>query len=173
MKQKSFGLLTIAFVSLLTFSAFKHHTFSYQVKTCMNTTDGSSGELLEQQTATFQKAKNKTSPPTYTINGAKSPLRCKLNQTCLEVYADAGMPDPFQNLSLYKLTSSKTGRTLTMINDGSNNSTWIPMQIPQVEPGKYKVYLGGTVTAGEYAFVDKTTTATNGNVTVWAFGIDQ
>ena len=172
MKQKTFGLLTIAFVCLLTFSAFRHNTFSYQIKTCMVTTDGSSGELLDQQTAAFQKAKNKTSAPTYTINGAKSPLRCKLNQTCFEVYAGTGMPDPFQNISLYKLTSNKTGRTLTMINDGSNNSTWIPMQVPQVEPGKYKVYLGGAVTAGEYAFVDKTTTTSNGNVTVWCFGID-
>ena len=172
MKQKILGLLTIAFICLLTFSAFRYHSFSYQVKTCMVTTDGSSGELLEQQTATFQKAKNKTSPPNYAISGAKSPLRCKLNQTCFEVYADAGMPDPFQNISLYKLTNSKTGRTLTMINDGSNNSTWIPMQIPQTEPGKYKVYLGGTMTAGEYAFVDKTTTTSTGNVTVWTFGID-
>lgn len=173
MKQKTFGLLTIALVSLLVFSAFRHHTFSYQVKTCRPTTDGTTGELLEQLTATLQKTKGKATAPTYTIIGVKSPIRFKLNETCFEVYADAGMPDPFQNLSLYKLTSSKTGRTLTMINDGSNNSTWIPMQIPQTEPGKYKVYLGGTMTVGEYAFVDKTTTALNGNVTVWTFGIDQ
>ena len=172
MKQKTFGLLTIAFVCLLTFSAFRHNTFSYQVKTCRPTTDGTSGELLEQLTATLQKAKGKSSAPTYTINGVKSSIRFKLNETCFEIYADTGMPDPFQNISLYKLTSSKTGRTLTMINDGSNNSTWIPMQIPQVEPGKYKVYLGGAVTAGEYAFVDKTTTTSNGNVTAWCFGID-
>jgi len=173
MKQKIFGLLTIAFVCLLTFSAFRHHIFSYQVKTCGPTTAGTSGELLEQLTATLQKTKGKPTVPTYTIVGVKSPIRFKLNETCFELYADTGMPDPFQNLSLYKLTSSKTGRTLTMISDGSNNSTWIPTQIPQVEPGKYKVYLGGVVTAGEYAFVDKTTTAPNGNVTVWTFGIDQ
>ena len=172
MNQKTIRLVTIAFVCLLTFSAFRHHFFSYQVKTCMPTTDGTSGELLEQLTATLQKTKGKSTAPTYTTNGVKSPIRFKLNETCFEVYADTGMPDPFQNISLYKLTSSKTGRTLTMINDGSNNSTWIPMQIPQVEPGKYKVYLGGAVTAGEYAFVDKTTTTSNGNATAWCFGID-
>ena len=172
MKQKIFGLSTIAFICLLTFSAFRYHNFSYQLKTCGPTTAGVSGELLEQLTATPQKTKGKSTAPTYTINGVKSPIRFKLNETCFEINADTGMPDPFQNIFLYKLTSSKTGRTLTMINDGSNNSTWIPTQIPQTEPGKYKVYLGGTITAGEYAFVDKTTTTSSGNVTVWTFGID-
>jgi hypothetical protein len=173
MKQKIFWLLAAAFVCLFTFSAFTHHPFGYQLIACRPTTDGTSGELLEQLTATLQKAKGKSVTSTYLINGSKSPLRFKLNETCLEVLCTTGQPDPFQNITLYKLTTSKTNRTLTITTDGSNNTSWIPMQIPYEESNKWKVIPAAILTVGEYAFVDKTTMTTNGNVVVWTFGIDQ
>jgi len=36
----------------------------------------------------------------------------------------------------------------------------------------YKIVPGAALQPGEYAIVDKTTITTEGNYTVWAFGID-
>jgi len=173
MKQKPFVLLTVVTICLITFSAYRHRPFNYQVLTCYNPENGASGELLEQMTATPQKAKGQIKDPTYAIPGTKSQVRCKLNQICFEITSTAGESNPNQSFSLYKLTGNKTSRTLTMITDVTNNTTGILLQIAASEAGKYKVFPVGPMTVGEYAFLDKSTTQSNGNVTVWTFGIDQ
>ncbi len=168
MKQKFFLPAIVAIVCLTLFSAFKHTAFSYVVISCSTGYDGQ----LEQANASLQKAKGKqTTSPTYTIEGTRSAKRIPINQTCFQVLSGAGQGDPFQYVSLYKLTVGKTNRSFTVNNDGAANSAWIPVQMP-LDGDKYKVYLSKNLDKGEYAFIDKSTTAADGSMKIWVFGID-
>jgi hypothetical protein len=168
MKQKFFHPAIVGIVFLTFFSAFKHTAFSYVVTSCSTGYDGQ----LEQANASLQKTKGKqTTSPTYTIEGTKSVKRIPINQTCFQVLSGPGQSDPFQYVSLYKLTVGKTNRSFTVNNDGSANSAWIPVQMP-LDGDKYKVYLSKSLTQGEYVFIDKSTTTADGSMKIWAFGID-
>lgn len=170
MKHKSFRIATTMIACFVMFSAFKHTPPSYLVVSC-----GPNGQIgqLDPAVATLQKAKGKSSTAsTYSIDGAKSTRRIKLSEICFQVRTSAGQPDPFMYVSLYKLSAGKNNRSFTINNDGSYNPSMIPMQIPMMEANIYKVYLGGTVTEGEYVFVDKSTTSVDGKLSVWVFGID-
>jgi hypothetical protein len=168
MKHNFFYSAIVGVACLIQFSGFKHAAFSYVVMSCSTGYDGQ----LEEATASLQKAKGKQATyPTYTIEGTRSAKRIPINQTCFQVLSGPGQSDPFQYVSLYKLTAGKTNRTLTLNNDGSPNSTWIPVQMP-LDGDKYKVYLSKNLDKGEYAFIDKSTTAADGSMKIWEFGID-
>jgi len=170
MKRKSFRISMIVIACLIMFSAFKFNSLPYLVVSC--SPDGQI-QQLEPAMATLQKAKGKPSTAsTYSIDGIKSTRRFRLNELCFQVHSGAGQSDPFMYITLYKLSVGKTNRSFTINSDGSYNPSMIPMQIPLMEANKYKVYLGGSVTEGEYVFVDKSTITSDGKISVWAFGID-
>lgn len=130
---------------------------------------------LELSTAVFQKPKGKTTTTSsYTISGTKSSIRLKIAEAVFEIISDqsTGTLNPSYYISLYKLNTGKTNRTLTTNNDGSANSSTIQISIVSIEQLMYRISVNGAILPGEYAFVDKTTTMADGNVTVWTFGID-
>ena len=179
MKQKITGLVTIAFICLFTFSAFKHNSMNYQVVYCgLNSGGTLTGGLLEQTTGTLQKGKGKSTGSTYSIQGTRaSTQRFKIGDQCFQVVSATGQPEPSAYISLYKLTVEKTTRSFTISTDGSASSGLIPVQLISITTGSpdYKVFLGpgASLFPGEYVFIDKSTITTDGKINVWAFGIDQ
>ena len=177
MKKKIFRLVIIAFICLFTFSAFKHHSFYYQVIGCGVNAAGVTGETLEQATATLQKGKGKSTVSTYSFQGTRAlTQRFKIGDQCLEVVAFTGQSNPTGMVSLFKLTVGKTNRSFSITNDGTTASGEISFQLTPVDgsPGHFKVFLGpgATLFQGEYVFADRSTITTDGKINVWAFGID-
>jgi hypothetical protein len=128
---------------------------------------------LEKITAVYQKPKGKTTTTSvYTIAGTKSPIRLKIAEAVFEVFSDQSTStlNPSLYISLYKINSGKNNRTLTMTPEGSDVMS-VPINI-QTEPYSYRVIATVAMLPGEYAFIDKTTTTTEGNLTIWTFGID-
>lgn len=129
---------------------------------------------LENTTAVYQKPKGKSTNSVYTISGSKSAVRLKIAEAVFQTISDqsTGTLNPSLYLSLYKLSSGKSNRTLTISPDGSNDAMLLPVSIVQTYPLYYRISVNVAILPGEYAFVDKTTTASDGNVSVWTFGID-
>jgi hypothetical protein len=76
-------------------------------------------------------------------------------------------------ISLYKLSSGKTSHSFTINTDGSTNAALIPLNfIPAETRVNTKIMSAQALIPGEYAFVDRSTIAADGNITVWTFGID-
>jgi hypothetical protein len=127
----------------------------------------------EKTTATYTPPKGKSTSADYTIAGAKSSKRLRIEQAVFNAYPDesSNTLNPSLYIFLYKVSVGKASRTLTMNPDGSS-----PMYIPATitRPDGYTIRISPAVAMlpGEYVIVDKTTTTANGNVTVWTFGID-
>jgi len=161
-------LLAIVMVIICSFAS---KPFAYMIGYCDEM--GHFGKL-DIKTALLSKAKGKTTSSTYTIDGIRADRRIKLTDVCFQVQPDetTGKLNPNLYVSLYKLSVDRKNRSFTVNNDGSNNPMMIPISIEAIDVYSYKVILGVALLQGEYAFIDKTTTTADGNVTVWTFGID-
>ena len=127
----------------------------------------------EKATAVYQKPKGKATSNDYIISGAKSSVRLKIIQTNFYANADESTAslNPSLYISLYKVSSGKTSRTLSMTAD-EGGAMWIPINISKPDAYSIRITPGIAMQPGEYVFVDKTTTTAEGNFTVWGFGID-
>jgi|KBSSwiS6_1023812.scaffolds.fasta_scaffold01433_4 hypothetical protein len=167
MKYKIFLLATIAFAC-----SFITKPFAYNFIT-VDPLTGGDGTKPEKITAIFQKPKGKVTSNSYLISGTKSAVRLKIKEAIFNAYPDKSSStlDPSLYIMLYKVAVGKTDRSLTMNADGSS-AMYIPVTI--TKPDGYTIRISPSVAMlpGEYAFVDKTTTTTDGNVIVWTFGID-
>ena len=155
--------------------AFVSKPFAYTLS-AVDPAKGAVKAKLEQSTAVLQtKGKTSTTSSSYTISGAKFVIRLKINETVFQSLSDqtTGTLNPADYINLYKLSIGKTNRTFAINNDGSTNTMLIPLVFASYEPPFiYRVAPANGLAPGEYAFIDKSTTTTIGNVTVWTFGID-
>lgn len=140
-------------------------------------TDGDltgSGQInLEQSSATYQTGKGKTTAPVISISGLRSNYRFGSGMILkFRTHYDSGPmpPDglvlhPYNDVMLYKFNVDKRNRT---------SATPIQILFTAVDNVTYRIDIAGGIvlSKGEYAFVDKTTVTSTGNVTVWCFGID-
>ena len=121
---------------------------------------------LQMATATYQKAKGKT-PEKYTIAGTRSAIRIKMSDTFFAAdLSQSSSTDISSNAELYKLSSDASNRyyspaSSTKISFTTKGTGTI-----------VRIIISATLSSGEYAFIDKTTITSTGNVTVWTFGID-
>ena len=58
------------------------------------------------------------------------------------------------------------------MNTDGGSTSMIPISFTMIDQLSRRIVVSGDILPGEYAFVDRTTTETGGNVTVWSFGID-
>ena len=167
MKHKIFLMTLIVLVC-----SFMSKPFAYNF-IATNPVTGRDGTKPEKATATYIKPKGKTTSADYTIPGARSSVRLKIEEAVFNAYPDASSETLNSSLYifLYKVSSGKTSRTLTMNPDGSS-TMYIPVTI--TKPGGYISRISPAVAMlpGEYVIVDKTTATADGNYTVWTFGID-
>lgn len=178
MKQKIFLAATILLVSsfvLATKEMTKKITprlFVYQIY-AVDPKEGKVIKKMESLPATYQAPKGKATAATYTIAGAKSIARLRIAQAVFQSDSDpaSGTLDAASYIGLYKLTVGKSNRTFTMNTDGSSTAM-IPVSFTVLDQLSRRILVSGAILPGEYAFVDRTTTETTGNVTVWCFGID-
>ena len=167
MKHKIF-LVTILAIAC----SFITRPFAYYFST-VDPETGQSGRKPEKTTAVYQKPKGKTTTTDYIISGAKSSVRLKIAETNFFVYHDESSTtlNAFLYISLYKLSSGKSTRTLSM-DAGGGGPLWIPVNMGKTNETTYRITPGAAMQPGEYALVDKTTVTAEGNYTVWTFGID-
>ncbi len=174
MKQKLFLLTTtLLSVSILLFS-FLSKPFAYTLS-AIDPARGTIKATLEQSTAVFQKkGKPTATTSSFSINNPKSAVRIKMADAIFQSYSDksTALLGPEDYISLYKLTTSKTGRTFTINSDGTTNSALIPISFAPTDVQVNKISPTQGLIPGEYAFVDRSTTTADGNITVWCFGID-
>ena len=167
MKHKIFIVLVFAIASSFITRPFAYFFSSVDPET------GSSGRKPEKTIAVYQKPKGKATTTDYIISGAKSAVRLKIAETNFFAYADETSTslNAFLYISLYKLSSGKSNRTLA-IDAGGGGPLWIPVNMAKTNETTYKITPGAAMQPGEYALVDKTTITPEGNYTVWTFGID-
>lgn len=128
---------------------------------------------LQPNTAVKQKGKGKTATAvTYLIDGSRSSVRLKFEDSYFNVLSDLQTSNlnPILYIGLYKLTTGKNGRTLVI--DPNSGENVMAFNLSPLDANTQRIIVGATLQSGEYAFVDKTTTTADGNVTVWTFGID-
>lgn len=128
---------------------------------------------LQPNTAVKQKPKGKTSTAvTYLMEGSKSSVRLKFEDSFFDVFSDmqSSSLNPILYIGFHKLTSGKNGRTLVI--DPNSGENVIGFNISPIDANVYRIIVGAALQSGEYAFVDKTTATSEGNMTVWTFGID-
>ena len=167
MKHKLFfALFAIILCSFIT------EPFAYYFST-VDPETGKSGRKPEQTTAVYQKPKGKATTADYIITGTKSSVRLKIAEAIFNAYPDESSTtlDPSLYIALFKLSTGKTNRILSMSSDGGG-ALWIPVNITRPDPYSIRITPGIAMQPGEYALVDRTTKTSEGNVTVWTFGID-
>ena len=164
MKQKLFlSVFVLAFVFVLT--GFGTRTFSYSFGYYDLYTLAKKGDL-EMTTAVYQKAKGKT-PEKYTIAGTRSTIRIKMSDSFFGAdISQSSNTDFSSNAELYKLTSDATNRYYSPASSTKISFT------TKIGGSQVRIIISSTLQSGEYAFVDKTSVTSTGNVTVWTFGID-
>lgn len=169
MKQKFF----LAIILVIAYS-FSIKTFDYTISN-LDPVKGTVKVTMEKSTAMIQtKGKTSTTSSTYTISNAKSLVRIRITDNffqshdMLNSYLSAS-----DYISLYKLNTGKNSRSFTINTDGTNNAAFIPLNFIPTETRAYtNITAKQGLIAGEYAFVDRSTTTADGNITVWCFGID-
>jgi hypothetical protein len=164
MKQKFFlAVFLLAFVFVL--SRFGIRTFVYSFGYYDLYTYAKKGDL-EMTTAVYQKAKGKT-PEKYTIAGTRSGVRVKMSDSFFGAdISQSSNTDFNSNAELYKLTSDASSRYYSPASSPKISFT------TKTGGTLVRIIISSTLQSGEYAFVDKTSTTSTGNVTVWTFGID-
>ncbi|MES1214488.1 MAG: hypothetical protein ABUT20_03140 [Bacteroidota bacterium] len=178
MKDKLILIITIvllsSFVVLPKTEALKLSSvpFAYQFY-AIDVREGKIIKRLESLSAAYQAPKGKATAATYTIAGTKSTARLRIIEATFQSDADpaTGLLDAASYIGLYKLTVGKSNRTFTMNTDGSSTSM-MHLNFTSQDPLSRRITVSGAILPGEYAFVDRTTTETDGKVTVWCFGID-
>ena len=167
MKQKFFLIIILVIAC-----SFITKPFAYNF-IATNPVTGGDGTKPEKTIAIYIKPKGKSTSADYTITGAKSSKRLKIEEAVFKAYPDESSTtlNPSLYIFLYKVSVGKTTRTLTMNPDGGS-AMYIPVTI--TKPDGYTITISPAVAMlpGEYVIVDKTTTTADGNVTVWTFGID-
>jgi hypothetical protein len=163
MEQK---LLTAALILGFSFVllALSPKPLSYSLATFDETT-GKVRTKLEQSSAVPDNNKKSAA---YEISGAKSSVRLKITEAVFQSLSDAATEnmDPADYLSLYKL-SVKKNRAFTM------NEELIAIEFTSISsPNTYRVAPASGLMPGEYAFVDRSSITSSGNITVWTFGVD-
>src|SRR6185503_2525402 len=123
---------------------------------------------------TLQKGKGKNSTTSaYNISGARSSTRLKISQAVFQTESDKATltMNPADYIILYKLTVDKNTRSFTINNDGSSPSL-LATTFTALDYGTHRVAPSSGLVPGEYVFIDKSTTTTDGNFTAWTFGVD-
>jgi len=166
MKHKLFLALAVTICCSFFSKPFVYY-FSYVEE------NGMEGGKPQKTTAVYQKPKGKVTANDYLISGSKSTLRLKITQSNFVAHPDEATTslNPSLYISLYKVSSGKTNRTLSMTPEGSG-PMWLPVNISKVDEYTIRITPGVAMLPGEYVIVDRTTITSEGNYTVWAFGID-
>ena len=170
MKQKILLAITLAIAC-----SFITKPFAFTLA-ALDPARGTVKAILEKSTAMIQtKGKTSTTSSSYIISNTKSPVRIRIGdavfQSALENLNSHLSPSDY--VVLYKLSSGKTNRSFTINTDGTTNAALIPHNfIPGETREKTRIIPAQALSPGEYAFVDRSTTTAEGNVTVWTFGID-
>jgi len=170
MKQKILLAITLVIPC-----SFITRSFSYTISP-LDPKTGLAKGTLEKLTAMIQtKGKTSTTSYSYTIDKATSPIRIKINdaafQSALNSQNTLGNTNDY--ITLYKLSSGKTNRSFTINTNGTTNAALIPISFTPTETRTYtKIAPAQLLATGEYAFVDMSTKTSDGNITVWCFGID-
>lgn len=169
MKQKILLAITLAIAC-----SFIVKSFSYTI-TAIDPAKGTVKATLEKTTAAIQtKGKTSTTSSSYTISNTKSPVRIKIGDAIFQSYSDKSTAflSPSDYISLYKLSSGNKNRSFTINTDGTANAALIPLSFTPTDVQMNKISPTQGLIPGEYAFIDRSTTTADGNITVWAFGID-
>lgn len=169
MKQKILLAFTLAIAC-----SFITRTFSYTI-TAIDIAKGTVKYTLEKTTALIQtKGKTSTTSSSYTISSAKSPVRIKIGDAVFQSYSDksTALLGPEDYISLYKLSSGNKNRSFTINIDGTTNAALIPVNFIPTDVQMNRILPAKGLIPGEYAFIDRSTTTAEGNITVWTFGID-
>jgi hypothetical protein len=170
MKQKFFLFITLAIAC-----SFITNPFSFTLS-AIDPARGTVKATLEKSTAVIQtKGKISATSSSYTINNAKSLVRIRIGDAVFQSSLDElnSLLSPSDYISLYKLSSGKKDRSFTINTDGTTNAALIPLNfIPTETRVNTKITPAQGLIPGEYAFVDRSTTTADGNITVWTFGID-
>ncbi len=174
MKHKFFLAIAMIVTCSIMISAFIARPFAYTFSS-ITPELGEVKDKLELSQAIFQtKGKTSTTSSTYNISGIKSTMRIKISEAFFQAKSDqtTGSMNPADYISLYKITVGKSTRSFTIKTDGSANAMLIPIVFRNRDLITYRVTPSSGLLPGEYAFIDKSTTTAEGNVTVWTFGID-
>ena len=168
MKQKILSAIALAIAC-----SFITKPFSFTISQ-LDPKTGMAKITLEKSTALIQtKGKTSTTSTSYTISNAKSVVRIKINDAVFQSSGTTELGGPSDYISLYKLSSAKTNRSFTINTDGTTNVALIPVNFIPTETRAYtRIQPVQALIPGEYAFVDISTKTTDGNITVWCFGID-
>ena len=137
--------------------------------------DGSVKAPLERTNAELLPVPVKSGGAVYVITGMKSSRRMNAAEILFHAAPDFSSirADPSTEIFLYKLEATKNSRMFSLHPTGRVQSQQVAVSFQEEDHGSsYKIVLTGTLGPGEYAFIDKTTSAPGGNVTVFAFGID-
>ena len=179
MKQNLFGAAVIMLLSSFIVPLNKiniRSVFSYFEYTfAALSTDGTPDINLEKSSAVYPAQKNRTATPVLTINGAKSAVRLKKGVfEFLAHHINDGTATLTSGIGLYKLNADKKNRSLTL-----DPAAWVVssehviLTFVQKDEQTIKIIVSnGTLSTGEYAFVEGDKVAANTNLTVWCFGID-
>lgn len=173
MKQKLI-IMTVAILScsvLLSFSNPLSELFAYSFVSV----DPATGKIkakLAPTVAVKQKPKGKTTAVTYSLEGAKSSVRLTPGDNIFDVMSDmqTSSLNPILYIGLHKVTSGKNGRTLVI--DPNSGDNVLGFNISPIDGSNWRIVVGAALFSGEYAFVDKTTSSSEGNLIVWTFGVD-
>jgi hypothetical protein len=169
MKQKIFLVITLAIAC-----SFITKPFAYTL-TAIDVARGTVKATLEKSTAMIQtKGKTSTTSSSYTISTAKSLVRIKISDAVFQSYSDksTALLGPESYISLYKLSSAKANRSFTINTGGTTNAALIPVTFTPTDVQMNRITPIQGLIPGEYAFIDRSTTTADGNITVWTFGID-
>jgi len=167
------NFFAIAIFALSAYS-IKPNVFAYTL-TAIDVARGTVKATLEKSTAMIQtKGKTSATSSSYTISNTKSLVRIKISDAVFQSYSDksTALLGPESYISLYKLSSGKTSRSFTINTDGTTNAALIPVSFTPTDVQMNRIIPTQGLIPGEYAFIDRSTTTADGNITVWTFGID-
>ena len=167
MKQKIHLTIILAIVC-----AFSTKPFSFTISS-IDPKSGLAKATLEKTTAVIQtKGKISATSSSYTISNARSAIRIKIVDAAFQSDNLNSYLSSSDYISLYKLSSGKT-RSFAINTDGATNGALIPINFIPTESRVYtRIIPVQALAAGEYAFIDMSTKTSDGNITVWTFGID-
>ena len=175
MKQKIFPASVIVIAISFMLSAFATKPFAYLLS-AVNAMTRLVKVNLEQSQAILQtKGKTSTTSSLYNISGLKSTVRLKISETVFQSYSDRVTRsfNPADYIYLYKLSIGKTNRSFTINTDGSTNAASMPVAFSIIDVLEYqRIIPTKGLVPGEYAFIDRSTTTAEGNITIWTFGVD-